>query len=58
MNLGRLLAARNIYFVPFGQDDPDRKPRSLDAHLELTIPAVQACLHQEQLQPMLVPWNR
>ncbi len=58
VNLGRLLSARNIYFVPFGQDDPDRKPRSLDAHLELTVPAVEAALRQEQLQPILVSWNR
>lgn len=57
VNLGRLLSARNIYFVPFGQDDPVRKPRSIDAHLELIVPAVQAAWRQEQLQPMLVPWN-
>ncbi|OLZ12281.1 dipicolinate synthase subunit B [Sulfobacillus thermosulfidooxidans] len=58
MNLGRLLSARNIYFVPFGQDDPIRKPRSLDAHLELIIPSIQAALKHEQVQPILVPWDR
>ncbi len=58
MNLGRLLSARNIYFVPFGQDDPLRKPRSLDAHLELIIPSIQAALQHEQVQPILVPWDR
>lgn len=57
VNLGRLLSVRNIYFVPFGQDDPVRKPRSIDAHLELMVPAVQAASRQEQMQPMLVPWN-
>lgn len=57
MNLGRLLSSRNIYFVPFGQDDPVNKPRSLDAHLELTGEAVQKALIGEQLQPLLVPWN-
>jgi dipicolinate synthase subunit B len=58
MNLGRLLSARNIYFVPFGQDDPIHKPRSLDAHLELIIPSVQGALEQQQIQPMLVQWER
>ncbi|AEW05379.1 dipicolinic acid synthetase, B subunit [Sulfobacillus acidophilus DSM 10332] len=57
MNLGRLLVARNIYFVPFGQDDPINKPRSLDAHLELTVDTIQAALRGEQLQPILVPWH-
>ncbi len=57
VNLGRLLTARNIYFVPFGQDDPVQKPRSLDAHLELMVPSVQKALRGEQLQPLLVPWK-
>lgn len=57
MNLGRLMSARNIYFVPFGQDDPVRKPRSLDAHLELIVPSVEAAVKGEQVQPMLVPWK-
>lgn len=57
MNLGRLLAARNIYFVPFGQDDPAKKPRSLDAHLELVVDSIRAAVAGEQVQPMLVPWQ-
>lgn len=57
MNLGRLLAVRNIYFVPFGQDDPVKKPRSLDAHLELLVPTIEAALIREQIQPILVPWH-
>ncbi|MBX5466688.1 MAG: dipicolinate synthase subunit B [Firmicutes bacterium] len=57
INLGRLLAVRNIYFVPFGQDDPVGKPRSLDAHMELVVPTVEAALRGEQLQPLLVPWG-
>lgn len=57
MNLGRLLASRNIYFVPFGQDDPVKKPRSLDAHLELAVESIQAAAQGEQIQPILVPWG-
>ncbi|MCL6563126.1 MAG: dipicolinate synthase subunit B [Firmicutes bacterium] len=57
VNLGRLLAVRNIYFVPFGQDDPVRKPRSLDAHMELVVPTIEAALRGEQVQPLLVAWG-
>ncbi len=57
INLGRLLSSRNIYFVPFGQDDPMKKPRSLDAHLELAVPSLQAAMRGEQLQPILQPWK-
>ncbi|HCC33645.1 MAG TPA: dipicolinate synthase subunit B [Clostridiales bacterium] len=53
-NLGFLLAARNIYFVPFGQDNPHGKPNSLDADERLILPAVQAALEGRQLQPILV----
>jgi len=58
MNLGRLLACRNIYFVPFGQDNPTDKPRSVDAHLELVEDTLVAALRGEQLQPLLQEWRR
>ena len=58
MNLGRLLACRNIYFVPFGQDNPAYKPRSLDAHLELVAPTLEHALRHEQIQPILQEWRR
>ncbi|HSW10937.1 MAG TPA: dipicolinate synthase subunit B [Bacillota bacterium] len=57
-NLGILLAARNIYFVPFGQDNPHGKPNSLDADERLILPAVQAALEGRQLQPILVARHR
>jgi dipicolinate synthase subunit B len=58
MNLGRLLACRNIYFVPFGQDNPTAKPRSVDAHLELVVPTLEKALVGEQIQPILMEWGR
>ena len=30
-NIGELLVRKNIFFVPFGQDDPEKKPCSLMA---------------------------
>ncbi|MCL2388607.1 MAG: dipicolinate synthase subunit B [Defluviitaleaceae bacterium] len=53
-NIGLLLAARNIYFVPFGQDNASHKPRSLVFKEEFTIPTIEAALSGEQFQPLLI----
>ncbi len=53
-NIGLLLNAKNIFFVPFGQDDPDRKPTSLVADMKSIVPAAGAALLGRQVQPMLV----
>ncbi|MCX7771639.1 MAG: dipicolinate synthase subunit B [Clostridia bacterium] len=53
-NLGLLLNTRNVYFVPFGQDDPDKKPSSLIARFGLIIPTLELALEGKQLQPILV----
>ena len=53
-NIARLLNRKNVYFVPFRQDDPGKKPRSLQADFSLMAEAVEAALRGEQLQPMLV----
>lgn len=55
VNLMRLMASKLIYFVPFGQDDPVKKPNSLIAKLDLLPDAIEAALNSEQLQPVLVP---
>lgn len=52
-NIGRLLNVRNIYFVPFGQDDPVKKPRSLVADFSQIPRAIAAALSGVQMQPML-----
>ena len=54
-NLGELLVRKNVYFVPFRQDDPLRKPRSLVADFSLIGETVDAALRGEQLQPLLLP---
>ena len=53
-NIGALLDKRNIYFVPFGQDDPVGKPTSLVADFSKVPEAVAAALAGQQLQPVLV----
>ena len=51
-NIGNLLNFRNIYLVPFRQDDCDGKPRSLAADFSLIPESVSAALNGEQLQPI------
>lgn len=57
-NIGLLLNAKHIYFVPFGQDNAEKKPNSLVAHTELLIPALETALDGRQLQPILRPWEK
>ena len=52
-NIGRLLARKNYYFVPFGQDDPKNKPTSLVAHFEKIPDTVEMALKGVQIQPIL-----
>jgi dipicolinate synthase subunit B len=54
VNIGRLLGAKNIYFVPFGQDDPVKKMNSLVARNDLIIPTLEHALEHKQLQPIIV----
>lgn len=51
-NIGSLLNYRNIYLVPFRQDDHEKKPRSLAADFSLIPEAVEAALKGKQLQPI------
>ena len=52
-NIGKLLNRKNIYFVPFRQDDPEKKPRSLQAVFPLMEDTIEAAQRGEQLQPIL-----
>ena len=53
-NIGTLLNAKNIYFVPFGQDDPEKKSNSLVARFGLIVPTIELALEGKQIQPVLV----
>ena len=52
-NIGRLMARKNIYFVPFSQDDPDGKPNSMVADFKKIPQALQTALEGKQIQPMV-----
>lgn len=53
-NVAALLQRKNVYFVPFRQDDPEKKPFSLVADFSLLEPAMHAALEGRQLQPILL----
>ena len=53
-SIGALLPRKYIYFVPFGQDDFEKKPTSLVADFSLVADAAQAALEGRQLQPVLL----
>lgn len=52
-NIGLLMNSKNIYFIPFGQDNPQKKPNSMIAHTELLIPSIEAALEGRQYQPVI-----
>lgn len=54
MNIAKLLNTKNIYFVPFGQDNPQGKENSLVARMELIKETCELALEGKQLQPVIV----
>lgn len=57
-SIGRMLNTKHVFFVPFGQDSPTKKPRSLVAEFELIPRAIEAALSGRQLQPILISPGR
>ena len=53
-NIGLLHNTKNIYFVPFGQDDPTGKPTSMVADFNRLPETLQAALEGKQIQPILL----
>lgn len=53
-NIGSVLNMKNIYFVPFGQDDPIKKCNSLVSKTDMIIPTILEALQGKQLQPLLI----
>ncbi|MCK0470805.1 dipicolinate synthase subunit B [Halalkalibacter sp. APA_J-10(15)] len=54
VNIMRLMATKNIYFIPFGQDDPMNKPTSLVARMEALVDTVESAIAGKQYQPVLI----
>lgn len=54
-NIGQLLNARNLYFVPMRQDSAAAKPTSIVADFTQLIPTIRAALEGRQIQPLTLP---
>ena len=53
-NIGKLMARKHYYFVPFGQDDAIGKPTSLVADFTKIPQTLEAALEGRQIQPVLI----
>lgn len=52
-NIGMLMNTKHIYFVPFAQDNYEKKPNSMVAKMELLPETISAALEGKQLQPVV-----
>ena len=53
-NIGALMNYKGYYFVPLGQDDSEKKPRSLVADFNELGDTIIAALEGRQFQPMII----
>ena len=53
-NIGRLLNRKHYYFVPFGQDDPAKKPNSLVADFSRIEETAKLAMAGAQIQPVII----
>ena len=52
-NIGKLFTSKNIFFVPFGQDNYRKKSHSMIAHTELIPDTILEALNGHQIQPVI-----
>ena len=57
VNLMKLMVAQFIYFIPYGQDHPYKKPTSLVADMNLLPATIENALEFKQIQPVIIPHN-
>lgn len=55
-NIGLLCNMKNVYLVPFGQDDPLHKPNSVVAKMELIPETIISAVNSKQIQPILIEY--
>lgn len=54
LNIAGLINRKNIFFVPFSQDDPIKKPRSMVARFGLCDKTIEKAMKGEQIQPIIM----
>lgn len=55
-NIASMINRKHIYFVPFGQDDFEKKPKSLVAHFNKISKTLEDAIKGQQTQPILLPY--
>ena len=53
-NIGALLNYKNLYFVPFGEDNYENKPTSMVADFSQIEPTLEMALRGKQIQPIII----
>jgi len=56
-NIASLFNTKNMYFVPFGQDNFISKPNSMVAHIDKIVPTLEMALEGKQLQPVICEYK-
>lgn len=54
MNIGKVLNMKNYYFVPFKQDNPITKPRSIIFDSSYVVKTLELALEHKQIEPILL----
>lgn len=57
-NISKLMNLKYVYFVPYGQDDYEKKPNSLVAHFDMVIPSIESAVLGKQIQPVLKEYKK
>ncbi|MBP1927041.1 dipicolinate synthase subunit B [Sedimentibacter acidaminivorans] len=52
-NIANLYNTKNIFFVPFGQDNYKTKPNSMVANIDKIVPTLEMALEGKQIQPVI-----
>ena len=53
-NIAKLMNEKGVYFVPFRQDSPTKKPKSLISDLDLLLDTIMLASKNEQIQPIII----
>ncbi|MGE5456612.1 MAG: dipicolinate synthase subunit B [Ignavibacteriales bacterium] len=53
VNIMKLYNTKNVFLIPFSQDDYKNKPNSLISHFDLLLESLKMALNKEQLQPIM-----
>lgn len=56
-NIGAVLNMKNVFLVPFYQDDPEKKPNSLMADMTRIPEAAVRAMEKVQIQPVIIEKN-